>query len=113
MATRAIGERAAPPKSRMDHGLLQNWDDWEEAGGDRVDTLVDPVELVSSSHMPAAPRVDMPRTSLPSIDPDAQVQWFSRGVLDEEPASTVDLEILWDEESDTEPTLVLRRRAQS
>ena len=80
-----------------------------------MDTLVDPVETVSSSRMPVAPvarRTDAQRTSLPSIDPEAQVQWFSRG-FEEEPASTVDVEILWDEEGDTEPTLVLRRRTRS
>jgi hypothetical protein len=84
-----------------------------------VDTLVDPVEALSSSHMRAAARAtgmsggaDGPRPTLPSVDPEAQVQWFSR-VLEEEPASTVDLEIFWDEDGDAEPTLVLRRRAQS
>ena len=81
-----------------------------------MDTLVDPVETLSSSHMRAAPRIgvgaDAPRPTLPSIDPEAQVQWFSR-ILDDEPASTVDLEILWDEDGDAEPTLVLRRRTQS
>jgi hypothetical protein len=78
-----------------------------------VDTLVDPVETLSSSHMRAAARVaaEAPRPTLPSVDPEAQVQWFSR-VLDEEPISTVDLEISWEEDGDTEPTLVLRRRAQ-
>jgi hypothetical protein len=80
-----------------------------------VDTLVDPVETVSSSRMPAAAvakRTDAARTSLASIDPEAQVQWFSR-TPEEESVSTVDVEILWDEESDSEPTLVLRRRARS
>jgi hypothetical protein len=84
----------------------------------RVDTLVDPVEVLpSSSHLLVAEPsgVDVPpppplRGSLPSLDPDAQVQWFSR-VFEEEPPSCVDVEVLWDEESDTEPTLVLRKRA--
>jgi hypothetical protein len=48
---------------------------------------------------------------LPSLDPDAQVQWFSR-VFDEEPTTgiAVDVEVCFDEESDTDPTLVLRKR---
>jgi hypothetical protein len=87
-----------------------------------VDTLVDPVEMISSSHMPAAPRVgvgvggaplDGPRGSFPSIDPEAQVQWFSR-MPENEPVTTVDVdvavEISWDEDCDTEPTLILRGR---
>ena len=80
--------------------------------GGALDTLVDPVEMVSSSHMRAAPRADGPRASLPSIDPEAQVQWFSRvGFDEEEPISTVDIiEISWDEESEPEPTLVLQQR---
>ncbi|MGO9000264.1 MAG: hypothetical protein ACLQVI_43605 [Polyangiaceae bacterium] len=91
-----------------------------------MDTLVDPVEMVSSSHMPVAkrdggapPRAarslqgDAPRASFPSIDPEAQVQWFSR-VFEDEPATSLDIEISWDEEGgDTEPTLVLRRRTHS
>jgi hypothetical protein len=78
-----------------------------------LDTLVDPVEMVSSSHIPAAPRADGPRASFPSIDPEAQVQWFSRaGFEQEEPISTVDIEISWDEENEPDPTLVLRRRLQ-
>jgi hypothetical protein len=103
-------------KAGMDRGLLAFWG---EELGSPVDTLVDPVETLSSSHMRAAARAagvnsggDGPRPTLPSIDPEAQVQWFSR-VLDDEPVSTVDLEILWDEDGDAEPTLVLRRRAQS
>ena len=75
-----------------------------------MDTLVDPVERLSSSHMPVAPRADVPRGSLPSIDPEAQVQWFSR-VFEDEAVSTVDVEVFWDEESDTAPTLVQRRRS--
>jgi hypothetical protein len=94
-----------------------------------VDTLVDPVELLSSSHMRAAPRSgesarsapragvtdghrEPHRASFPSIDPEAQVQWFSRAAFDEEPVSTVDVEISWDEECETEPTLVLRHRVK-
>ena len=77
-----------------------------------MDTLVDPVEVVSSSHMPAASR-DGARASMPTLDPEAQVQWFSRVFDEDEPASTVDVEISWDEESDTAPTLVLRRRVHS
>ena len=92
---------------------------------ERVDTLVDPVELVSSSHMPVAPRDggatpraarsaqgDAPRASFPSIDPDAQVQWFSR-VFQDEPATSLDVEVSWDDEDDADPTLVLRRRTHS
>jgi hypothetical protein len=75
-----------------------------------VDTLVDPVEVVSSSHMRAAAPAKMPRGSLPSIDPEAQVQWFSR-VFEDEAVSTIDVEVLWDEEGDTSPTLVQRRRS--
>jgi hypothetical protein len=89
----------------MDHGLLTEGKDQEE----RVDTLVDPIEMLSSSHLPAAPPVERPRGSLPSIDPEAQVQWFSR-VFEDEPSTTIDVEVSWDEESDTAPTLVLRRR---
>jgi hypothetical protein len=77
-----------------------------------VDTLVDPIELVSSSHMLAASPSAGPRASMPSLDPDAQVQWFSR-VFDDEPPSVVDVEIAWDEENDTAPTLVIRRRAKT
>jgi hypothetical protein len=76
-----------------------------------VDTLVDPVELVSSAHMAAAPNVlgaEAPRGSLPSIDPEAQVQWFSR-MPDDEPVTSVDVDISWDEWGDTEPTLILDR----
>jgi hypothetical protein len=79
-----------------------------------VDTLVDPVELVSSAHMAAAPNVlgaDAPGGSLPSIDPEAQVQWFSR-MPDDEPVTSVDVDISWDgwdEGGDTEPTLILDR----
>ncbi len=76
-----------------------------------MDTLVDPIELVSSSHMLAAPPPGGPRASMPSLDPDAQVQWFSR-VFEEEPPSVVDVEVAWDEETDGEPTLVIRRRAR-
>jgi hypothetical protein len=50
------------------------------------------------------------RASLASLDPDAQVQWFSRQFTDE-PQTSVDVDVSWDEESDTAPTLVLRRRA--
>jgi hypothetical protein len=75
---------------------------------ERVDTLVDPVELLSSSHMPVAPRVDVPRGSLPSVDPEAQVQWFSR-MPEDEPVTSVDVDVFWDEGNDTEPTLVLER----
>jgi hypothetical protein len=77
-----------------------------------VDTLVDPVETLSSSQMRAAkPAPSAPRPSLPSIDTDASVQWFSR--LDEPaPApALIDIEIAWDEDSDTSPTLVIRRPA--
>ncbi len=77
-----------------------------------MDTLVDPIELVSSSHMHAAPPNAGPRASMPSLDPDAQVQWFSR-VFDEEPPSVIDVEVAWDEESDTAPTLVIRRRTKT
>jgi hypothetical protein len=73
-----------------------------------VDTLVDPVEMVSSSHMPAAARATMP-----TLDPEVQVQWFSRVVFDDEaPSAPLDVEVSWDEESDTAPTLVLRRRTR-
>jgi hypothetical protein len=66
------------------------------------------------AHLPHAPRA-----SLPSVDPEAQVQWFSRDLasfqpFQDEPATAVDIPIVtngWDEENDTEPTLVLRRRA--
>jgi hypothetical protein len=81
-----------------------------------VDTLVDPVEVLPSSSgflaaKPAEPPPRAPRASLPSLDPDAQVQWFSR-VFDEEPTTgiAVDVEVCWDEDGDTEPTLVLRKR---
>jgi hypothetical protein len=81
-----------------------------------VDTLVDPVEMLSSSSgllaaKPAEPPPRPPRASLPSLDPDAQVQWFSR-VFEEEPTTgiAVDVEVCWDDENDTEPTLVLRKR---
>jgi hypothetical protein len=93
----------------MDHRLLDRvgWNQEE-----RVDTLVDPVEMLpaSSSRLPAAKAAEPPRASLPSLDPDAQVQWFSRQFPDEGPSS-IDIDISWDEESDTAPTLVLRRRA--
>jgi len=77
-----------------------------------VDTLVDPVEAIpaSSSHMQAAAPTPPMRASLASLDPDAQVQWFSRQFTDE-PQTSVDVDVSWDEESDTAPTLVLRRRA--
>jgi hypothetical protein len=77
------------------------------SGGAAVDTLVDPIEMLSSSHMRAAAPIAPPpaRASLPS-DPDAEVQWFAR-VFDEE-ASGVDIEIAWDDE-DSSPTLVLHR----
>jgi hypothetical protein len=78
---------------------------------ERVDTLVDPVEMVSSSHLPAAQRVSGPRASMPTLDPEAQVQWFSR-VFEDEAGSSVDVEVFWDEESDTCPTLVRRRATQ-
>ncbi len=81
-----------------------------------MDTLVDPVEMLPSSSRllaatPAEPPPRGPRASLPSLDPDAQVQWFSR-VFDEEPTTgvAVDVEVCFDEESDTDPTLVLRKR---
>ncbi len=81
-----------------------------------MDTLVDPVEMLPSSSRllaarPAEPAPRPPRASLPSLDPDAQVQWFSR-VFDDEPTTgiAVDVEVCFDEESDTEPTLVLRKR---
>jgi hypothetical protein len=74
-----------------------------------VDTLVDPVEMISSSHMPVAPRVDVARASLPSVDPEAQVQWFSR-MPEDEPVTSVEVDVSWDEDCDTEPTLVLSRR---
>jgi hypothetical protein len=78
---------------------------------ERVDTLVDPVEMVSSSHLPAAPAAGGmrgPRASMPTLDPEVQVQWFSR-VFEDEAASSVDVEVFWEEESDTCPTLVRRR----
>jgi hypothetical protein len=76
-----------------------------------VDTLVDPIEaLPSSTRVPAA-KPAPPRGSLPSLDPDAQVQWFSRDFSQEAPSSSIDVDVSWDEESDTAPTLVLRRRA--
>ena len=78
---------------------------------ERLDTLVDPVEMLSSSHLPVAPPVEGPRPTFASLDPDAQVQWFSR-VFDEEPTTAVDVDIAWDEDGDTEPTLVLRRRVR-
>ena len=80
-----------------------------------MDTLVDPVEeIASSSHLPVAPRVDGARASLPTLDPEVQVQWFSRPPA-REPAQSVDIDIeidtaALDEEGDTEPTLVLRRQ---
>jgi hypothetical protein len=76
-----------------------------------VDTLVDPVEMVSSSHLPVAPRVggDV-RASMPTIDPEAQVQWFSR-MPEDEPVTSVEVDVSWDEGSDTDPTLVLWRRS--
>jgi hypothetical protein len=46
---------------------------------------------------------------LASLDPDAQVQWFSRE-LTEEVTSSIEVDVSWDEESDTAPTLILRRR---
>jgi hypothetical protein len=78
----------------------------------RVDTLVDPVEMLpSSSRLPAA-KATPPRGSMPSLDPDAQVQWFSREFPpNEAPSASIDVDVSWDEESDTAPTLVLRRRA--
>jgi hypothetical protein len=87
-----------------------------------VDTLVDPVEMLpSSSRLLAAkpaeppPRAPRPpqRPTLPSLDPDAQVQWFSRVFEATEAPSGlgVEVDVSWDEESDTEPTLVLRKRA--
>ena len=75
-----------------------------------MDTLVDPVETLSSAHMRAATPAAPPRPTMQSVDPDAQVQWFSR-VLEEPPPPAIDIEIAWDEESDTSPTLVLRRPA--
>ncbi len=76
-----------------------------------MDTLVDPIELLSSSHMVAAPPSATPRSSMPSLDPEAQVQWFSR-ILEDDPQSpsVLDVEVAWDEESDTAPTLVIRHR---
>ena len=76
-----------------------------------MDTLVDPIEMLSSSSLRVAPPVEGRRASLPSIDPEAQVQWFSR-VFEEEAVSTIDVDISWEEESDTAPTLVLRKRAR-
>ncbi len=76
-----------------------------------MDTLVDPIEFLSSSHMVAASPSAKPRSSMPSLDPEAQVQWFSRILEDDpQPPSVLDVEVAWDEESDTAPTLVLRRR---
>ncbi len=90
-----------------------------------MDTLVDPVEMLPSSSRllvaepaeppPRAPRPPRPppRASLPSLDPDAQVQWFSRVFEATEAPSGlgVEVDVSWDEENDTEPTLVLRKRA--
>jgi hypothetical protein len=75
-----------------------------------VDTLVDPVEMLSSSHMRAAAPAPPPRQSFSSFDPEAQVQWFAR-VMDDEPVTTpaLDIEISWDEEPETTPTLVAWR----
>jgi hypothetical protein len=77
-----------------------------------VDTLVDPVELIpaSSSRLLVAPPAEPPRASLPSLDPDAQVQWFSRAFAEEVQTASIDVDVSWDEESDTAPTLILRRR---
>jgi hypothetical protein len=77
----------------------------------RVDTLVDPVEAISgsSSHLKAAQAVEPARATFASLDPDAQVQWFSRE-LTEEVTSSIEVDVSWDEESDTAPTLILRRR---
>jgi hypothetical protein len=77
-----------------------------------VDTMVDPVEMLppSSARMRAAapaPPPAPPRGSLPSVDPDAQVQWFERMSFAPEPASSIDVEVAW--EDDGEPTLVLTR----
>ncbi len=83
---------------------------WEGSVEERVDTLVDPVEMLSSSHMRAAARADAARPSFASVDPEAQVQWFSR-LPEAEPVTSVEVDVLWDEESDTAPTLVLRRHA--
>jgi hypothetical protein len=66
------------------------------------------------------------RHALATVDPEAQVQWFTRSSLLPPPTPRmamppeldVDIDVSWeevslDEESDTEPTLVLRRRAKS
>jgi hypothetical protein len=85
-----------------------------------LDTLVDPVEVVSWSQVSAAPRVDGPRASLQSVDPEAQVQWFARPhahAVDQEPSGSVDIDISWettgDDETDVDPTLVIRKRVRS
>jgi len=83
-----------------------------------VDTLVDPVEIVSWSQVSAAPRVDAPRASFQSVDPEAQVQWFARPhPIEKESSGAVDIDISWevsgDDETDVDPTLVLRKRARS
>jgi hypothetical protein len=72
-----------------------------------VDTLVDPIETLSSSHMRAAAPAPGTRASLQSVDPEGEVQWFSR--LPEE--SSVDIEIAWDarDDEDSCPTLVIAR----
>ena len=113
-----------------------------------MDTLVDPVEVVSWSQVSAAPRVDAARASFHSLDPEAQVQWFARphahpienepertesrlcwtesvedygvptpsGLARSEPSGSVDIDISWelsgDDETDVDPTLVLRKRAR-
>ena len=79
-----------------------------------MDTLVDPVEIVSpsSSRMRVArPAAEPPRATFPSLDPDAQVQWFSRDFEEEVPSASIDVDCVWEDENDTAPTLVLRRRA--
>jgi hypothetical protein len=86
-----------------------------------LDTLVDPVEIVSWSQVSAAPRVDAARASFQSIDPEAQVQWFARPhPIENEPSGSVEVDVSWDaswdvsgdEETDVDPTLVLRKRTR-
>jgi hypothetical protein len=75
-----------------------------------MDTLVDPNEVLplSSGHLEVAPPLPPPRGSMPSFEPDG-TQWFERVLVDPAEASSVDVEVQWDEENDSSPTLVLPR----
>jgi hypothetical protein len=77
----------------------------------RMDTLVDPVEVLplSSGRMEVAPPLPPPpRASMPSFEPDG-TQWFERVFVDPEASSSIDVEVHWEEESDSCPTLVAAR----